>query len=74
MNLYKPREKKHAPDKCPESPTGAHWWVMEGPNGQAQVQGVCSRCHVTRMFDAASDKPTTGFVMRADQEHPKSRK
>jgi len=35
--------------RCPESPTGAHWWQIGYPNGTLSV-GVCRYCGEQRQF------------------------
>lgn len=41
---------------CPKSPTRAHHWDIETPNGGATVRGWCRYCPETREFQACFDE------------------
>ena len=38
---------------CPDSPTGAHHWVLGAPS--ATVTGACKYCHAERAFSPFED-------------------
>lgn len=41
---------------CSKSPTGAHYWDIESPNGNMLVKGRCRYCPEAREFPAVFDE------------------
>jgi len=35
--------------RCPKSPTGSHWWLVDPPSGKI-CTGVCRYCGKQRQF------------------------
>lgn len=52
--------------RCPKSPTGGHYWMIEGQDGPTS-DGVCKYCGESRRFSNSVDigrrpLPSTGAV------------
>jgi len=49
--------------RCPKSPSGSHWWVIEAP-GRATSDGVCRYCGEQRRFANTIEASFTMVVGR----------
>ena len=53
---------------CPESPTGAHHWVLGMPS--RAVSAVCKHCNKEREFHPYEDQATRGYNGRSRSRLP----
>jgi len=61
LNRYqgKSQNGSHSNGHCPMSPSGGHWWVIEGQFG-VWSRGVCKFCGKVKRFANSMDGMTRG--------------